>query len=481
MFLVYIIILFIILIAAFFLRGYHREYSKSLSVKEHPLKIIYGLCYFLIDVYGRIFRNLLKKEPFRNTKKKLLQINCEVPQPMHIFLAKPVSICISIVIIFMLIGIFINITNDSKTPIKTLERPTDGSEYTDYNLNAYINGETSEITVKVPQKTYEAKDILPLFEKYHDDLVKTVLAENSSPEHVTKALYFPSSIGDEGISLSFTPEDSTYIDSNGNLLYDNIPNDGVQTRIEITMKLYDFEASVSINVILYPDESDSSLILQKTINDYIKNNTDSKNDSVNLPDNIMGNEITYYSPSNNPDIVIFSIIIVSMAIILLAAKKEIDQKLKKRNIQMMQDYPHLVSKLLLLINAGLNIRNALNKIVMDYRDSPNFKKRYAYEELSVTLNSLNNGKSESRIYTDFGKRCGLMPYIKLGSLLEQNINKGSKELRYHLTNEVHTALANHKADTILRSKYAETKLLFPMALTLIVIMLMIMVPSFISI
>ena len=73
-----------------------------------------------------------------------------------------------------------------------------------------------------------------------------------------------------------------------------------------------------------------------------------------------------------------------------------------------------------------------------------------------------------------------MPYMKLGSLLEQNLNKGAKEMRFQLGSEVKNAFQNYKSETITKSKQAETKLVFPMILILIVIMLLIMVPSFMN-
>ena len=248
------------------------------------------------------------------------------------------------------------------------------------------------------------------------------------------------------------------------------------------MKLSDVEATLMAGVILYPDSSDRSSLLHAEIMSYINENNIPYSSTVSLPSNISGSDVAFFLPDNNSNLIFFPIGIITCIILLFASSKELNSKVRLRNNQMLSDYPEIVSKLLLLSNAGLNIRNAFKKITEDYYKglSANDIPHYAYEELSITLNSLNSGKSEATAYTEYGKRCRLMPYMKLGSLLEQNLNKGAKEMRFQLGSEVKNAFQNYKSETITKSKQAETKLIFPMLLILIVIMLLIMVPAFMN-
>ena len=63
-------------------------------------------------------------------------------------------------------------------------------------------------------------------------------------------------------------------------------------------------------------------------------------------------------------------------------KQEIEQIEKRDRQQMLQDYPEIISKLMLLLNAGMSIRKAMEKIVSDYRVYQKKKeKRKAYELL----------------------------------------------------------------------------------------------------
>lgn len=97
------------------------------------------------------------------------------------------------------------------------------------------------------------------------------------------------------------------------------------------------------------------------------------------------------------------------------------------------------------------------------------------------LNKLKSGASESGAYAELGTRCQLHAYIKLGTLLEQNIRKGSSDLQNALNQEVYEAFSFHKSNVLSSGEKAGTKMLLPMILILIVVMMLIIIPAFLSI
>lgn len=143
------------------------------------------------------------------------------------------------------------------------------------------------------------------------------------------------------------------------------------------------------------------------------------------------------------------------------------------------EYPEFVEKLLLLCNAGLTIRNALQKIIEDYSKT-HTKKSYLMAELEYALNKIKSGYSESDVYAEFGRRCKLHSYIKLASLLQQNLKRGSADLKTELQIEIHEAFLAHKNLILQTGEKTTTKMLFPMILILIVVIGIIMIPSFLS-
>ena len=60
-----------------------------------------------------------------------------------------------------------------------------------------------------------------------------------------------------------------------------------------------------------------------------------------------------------------------------------------------------------------------------------------YEEMGVALREMNSGISEVEAYERFGKRCGVLEYIKFGALLTQNLRKGSRSLDSYVLIQPH--------------------------------------------
>ena len=85
--------------------------------------------------------------------------------------------------------------------------------------------------------------------------------------------------------------------------------------------------------------------------------------------------------------------------------------------------------------------------------------------------------SEHVSYMEFGKRCGLMPYIRLSNLLIQNINMGTNNIFELLREETTSAFNERKHKARKTGEEAGTKLLLPMSLMLIVVLVIIVVPS----
>ncbi len=100
------------------------------------------------------------------------------------------------------------------------------------------------------------------------------------------------------------------------------------------------------------------------------------------------------------------------------------------------------------------------------------------EEVLYTCRELQAGVAEGAAYEHFGKRTGLREYIRLASLLGQNLKRGSSTLLERLRQEAEKS----SEESLLRARKlgeeAGTRLLVPMVLMLAIVMVMIMIPAF---
>lgn len=66
-------------------------------------------------------------------------------------------------------------------------------------------------------------------------------------------------------------------------------------------------------------------------------------------------------------------------------------------------------------------------------------KRYVYEEMVRTCAEMNTGVPERSAYERFARRCDTKEYLKLASLLSQNVKKGTTDILKLLEQESQSA------------------------------------------
>jgi pilus assembly protein TadC len=121
-------------------------------------------------------------------------------------------------------------------------------------------------------------------------------------------------------------------------------------------------------------------------------------------------------------------------------------------------YPSFLARLTLLAQTGMPIRQIFARLSKE-------KNGVVYEEVRRTFREMESGMTQTEALERFGKRTRLPQYKKCAALLAQNIRRG--------TGELITALGQEAEE-------AQTKLLFPMLLMLSVVMILILVPAWLS-
>ena len=173
---------------------------------------------------------------------------------------------------------------------------------------------------------------------------------------------------------------------------------------------------------------------------------------------------------------------VVLSIYLVYHEHETIKQAKQRRIEeLLREYPGMMSKLTMLLGTGTTVRSAWEKIVQNYeRQKESMGTQAVYEEMHLTLREMQGGVPEAECYERFGKRCGVTSYVKFGTLLSQNLRKGSKGVSDILRMEAIQSFENRKSTAKRLGEEAGTKLLMPMLGMLAVVFIMVMVPAFLS-
>jgi hypothetical protein len=201
-----------------------------------------------------------------------------------------------------------------------------------------------------------------------------------------------------------------------------------------------------------------------------------------LPMELEGQQIQWTEKPEDYSSWVLAMVLGTAALIYYFSDRDLQGKVTRRRASLQEAYPLIVNKLILYLGAGLTLRGAYQKIARQYREKKEQDHIFhpAYEEIVYTCHEIEAGVPESVAYENFGKRSGVSAYVKLNTLLIQNLKKGSRTLLERLRKEGELALSEGLQRKRKVGEEASTKLLIPMIMMLSVVMVLVMIPAFSS-
>jgi tight adherence protein C len=407
-----------------------------------------------------------------------------------------------IVIIFDILSLFCQLTGGSDSIIlngRYLLRPESGEGSTQVDLEVSmdqsgleegIDQESStkiqEIQVNVEERIFTEEELEGIYEEAYQYLKTAVLADNKTAELIYTDLNFISEIPESTVSVDWEPENITLIASDGTVNNQGIEEEGVTASVRVILSCQSSHLERTITFHIMPRKYSETEKLINRLNEEILNaSQETAADSMlKLPDVLGDYRLTWNDKKkDNNGVTLLFLGIGAAFAAWIGLDRELDKKMKKRREQMHSDYPELINKFTLLINAGMTIKQAWNKISEDYTNKSETgkeKKRFAYEEMLITVNELKLGVPENIAYEQYGRRIGLIPYIKFSSMISQNLKKGTRGFTDLLMKEAREAFEERKETAKRLGEEAGTKLLIPMMVLLIMVFLIIMIPAFMA-
>lgn len=364
-----------------------------------------------------------------------------------------------------------------------LERNNCGEGVRTEKLIAKTDGKEIPITIELPERQYDEKELEEVFETAMKELDKIILGENKTFDEVRTDLNFSSKIPDMPITVSWEVDNYEVINVLGELQTEALSEEGTIVQITGKLKYGEEERIYMRSANLFPPElkGDEKIAAQlaEQVSEEEKAHPEQK--QVELPGTLEGNPVSWRRPEEKRGYVILGLGLIGSILLILMEKETQKEELKKKRKQMMIDYPEILNKFVLFLGAGMTVKAAWQKISYDYeRGKRSEKERFAYEEMTYTLREMQAGGSEKECYEHFGKRCEAVCYMRFGALLSQNLKRGSKGLADLLRLEAVNAFEDRKRAAKKAGEEVGTKLLAPMFLMLTVVLVIVIVPAFLS-
>ena len=391
------------------------------------------------------------------------------------------TLCVMILITGFLLALLFMLREVNETCVEdnALYRNPYGAGSRSVELIANTEDEEITLTVELAEREYSQEELMELEEGFYEVLLEKLLGENESQDCVSYDLHLITEIDGYPFQISWQTEPNEYMDETGHLLKDTVEKP-VVIELMANISCGEYQSCYPFAVCIYSRTVPISME-EKLTNELLRTEGASRTeDFLLLPSEYQKNAISWEYPGKSTGL-IFLILTPLIAVFIYFGKdKDLHQRVEEREEQLRMDYPELVSKLALLVGAGMTIINAWNRIVADYkkiRDRTG-SKRFAYEEMLITTYELESGASQKDSLENFGKRCRAPCYIKLATLLSQNLRKGSANVFDLLQEEAILALEDRKMLAKKKAEQAGTKLLFPMMMFLGIVMVLMIIPAF---
>ena len=347
-----------------------------------------------------------------------------------------------------------------------------------------IGEENIEFQVSVSGQGYTSDELSQMFQEGIEKLEEIMLGKNQSLEVVTSDLLFVDRLPGGQLSVEWNVDSYEYLTHQGQLKEENIPDEGVLVEIEATLSFEDEFVVIQRAAHLYPKEYSTLERWLKALEQDLERLDQETRDSeyLTLPTEIESQPISWHLPPNYDYIGILVLGFVVAVMYVLSEKQKEKATTKKQQEQMLLDYPKVIETFSLFIGAGMTPRVAWFRICELYLKQREEKGiRYVYEEMVFTMYEIKGGKAEAICYEDFGSRIGITFYRKFGALLAGNVKKGAKGMVQLLRNQAEDAREERKNTAKRLGDEVGTKLMLPMFMMLGIVLIVVILPAFMSI
>lgn len=340
-----------------------------------------------------------------------------------------------------------------------------------------------KIEIMMSHKEFTRQEATMLAEECWNHLCTYVLGKNKSAQHVTENLNCVQELEQYPFLIEWTSSKPEVISRTGTVS-EVMDQNGIEVilMVELSYRTWNWRFELPVRVFA-PERTEKEQIyynLEEALKG--RENITREQEVWQLPDQINGRKVTWKEQMDDNSILLFGIIVAVSISIFFFSDQDLHRKMEEKNIKIRVEYPMIVNKMTLYLGAGMTVRGAFNRIVQNYLNEvkEGMDIHPAYEEMIYTCRELQDGVAEGAAYEHFGKRIGLQEYIRLSTLLSQNLKKGNTALLPRLKEEAAQMLRGQLNYYKQLGEEAGTKMLIPMIMMLGIVMVLIMIPAFSS-
>ncbi|MDR3294809.1 MAG: type II secretion system F family protein [Clostridiales Family XIII bacterium] len=383
------------------------------------------------------------------------------------------------------LAVLAQLAGGGNTPLRTFARPEAFEK--PIQLAATVKAEYDSASVKkkvqmlVQPQNADETEIKRRIGLTAARLAEMIAGENESLDAVSTDLHLPERDEETQVQISWNSDRPEILDDGGAL--NGVRSaEGDRVTLKARLSLEDVSEVVDLQITLAGTDPESRLAkdLDAVLSDEVEQlNRSATGKSLLLPErDLYGVQYTWETGERRTYLLEIAVLFLFAFVLFKSRYKGIEKRILTARKSMMRDFPEFVNKLLLLLNAGLVVSTAVKRIAQDYEaHKEEGRPRPLYEELSgIGRRMENTNTSLTAELSLMAARSGIREMTRFASVVCDNLDKGSA-LAEKLHAESDLAWNMRRKNAEEAGRVAETKLVMPMALILLVIILITIAPA----
>lgn len=366
-------------------------------------------------------------------------------------------------------------------PGNALKRGAILDEAGEVTLEAVLEKGKDRFSIWVEPVQLTAEEAEKCYQEFCQNLPRLIAGKNISLQEVNQDLDLLEQYEGYPFAVEWKSENVEYVTSSGTVKF--APQE-MEVQLKAEISYGDMEWEQDLTVKLLPEELTLQERRYRELEEMLlaAEGEDRTEEYWILPERVDGMPVRWRRVVEDNSLILWVGALLAGALVYRMSDKDLHDKLEKQKTHMKREYSDVVHKLALYLGAGMTLQGAFGKIAAEYerQKAGGGPRSPTYEEMLYTCRELKTGVSEANAYEHFGRRTGLQEYIRLSTLMTQNLKKGSSSLLPRLHEEAERAQAEQIQMSRKLGEEASTKLLLPMVMMLGVVMVIVMLPAFSS-
>jgi len=384
-----------------------------------------------------------------------------------------------IFVLILVLAFYMDLRNGMLQENGTISREEAGGETREVELlldaEGVLDGYLYELEIEPARVTEEKAN------QYFAETMATIEAEMGE---IDTAVPIKEEYADGLVSAKWQFQPYGYIATNGEIIGEKIPEEGIQMNVQVELVCGEYEKEYSFPLHLEKPTVSEQQSFLSSLSQWMSSQMSREGvTTIQLPKEIQGKKLVWSEKKDYFSLKIVFLEIVAIIFLVIGKKRKVIKEDKLQKMRMEEDYPDVVNQLMVLLGAGMTIRQAWEKIASQYtekRKKKMIKESPVYERICYMSHGLSEGENERLAYQKFSESIQVLSYRRLMRLLLNNLEKGTKGLCELLEEECRQAYQQQILIAKTKGEEASTKMLLPLMIMMVLVMAIVVMPAIIN-